>query len=35
MKKSNLKEVYTSINQTTEKEVDFESVDLSNHKISL
>ena len=33
MKKSNLKEVYTFINQTTEKEVDFESVDLENHKI--
>ena len=33
MKKSNLKEVYTFINQTTEKEVDFESIDLENHKI--
>ena len=33
MKKSNLKEIYTSINQTTEKDVDFESVDLENHKI--
>ena len=33
MKKSNLKEIYTFINQTTEKEVDFESVDLENHKI--
>ena len=33
MKKSNLKEIYTFINQTTEKEVDFESVDLDNHKI--
>ena len=33
MKKSNLKEIYTYINQTTEKEVDFESIDLPNHKI--
>ena len=33
MKKSNLKEIYTHINQTTEKEVDFESVDLENNKI--
>ena len=33
MKKSNLKEIYTFINQTTEKEVDFESVDLENNKI--
>ncbi|MBR2652296.1 hypothetical protein IKD56_02980 [bacterium] len=33
MKKSNLKEIYTYINQTTEKEVDFESVDLENNKI--
>ena len=33
MKKSNLKEIYTFINQTTEKEVDFESIDLDNHKI--
>ena len=33
MKKSNLKEIYTYINQTTEKEVDFESVDLPNNKI--
>ena len=33
MKKSNLKEIYTFINQTTEKEVDFESIDLPNHKI--
>ena len=33
MKKSNLKEVYTYVNQTTEKEVDFESVDLENNKI--
>ena len=33
MKKSNLKEIYTYINQTTEKEVDFESVDLPNQKI--
>ena len=33
MKKSNLKEIYTYINQTTEKEVDFESIDLPNQKI--
>ena len=33
MKKSNLKEIYIYINQTIEKEVDFESVDLENHKI--
>ena len=33
MKKSNLKEIYTFINQTTEKEVDFESIDLPNNKI--
>ena len=33
MKKSNLKEIYAYINQTTEKEVDFESVDLENNKI--
>ena len=33
LKKSNLKEVYTFINQTTEKEVDFESIDLPNNKI--
>ena len=33
MKKSNLKEIYTYINQTTEKEVDFESIDLPNNKI--
>ena len=33
MKKSNLKEVIKTINQTTEKEVDFESVDLENNKI--
>ena len=33
MKKSNLKEIYTYINQTTEKEVDFESINLPNNKI--
>ena len=33
MKKSNLKEIYTYINQTTEKEVDFMSEDLPNNKI--
>ena len=33
MKKLNLKEIYTYINQTTEKEVDFESIDLENNKI--
>ena len=33
MKKSNLKEIYTYINQTTEKEVDFKSEDLPNNKI--
>ena len=33
MQKSNLKEIYTFINQTTEKEVDFESIDLPNNKI--
>ena len=33
MKKSNLKEIYIYINQTTEKEVDFESIDLPNNKI--
>ena len=33
LKKSNLKEVYIYINQTTEKEVDFESIDLPNNKI--
>ena len=33
MKKSNLKEIYTYINQTTEKEVDFKSIDLPNKKI--
>ena len=29
----NLKEVYAYINQTTEKEVDFKSIDLPNNKI--
>ena len=33
MKKSNLKEIYKCINQTTEKEVDFDSIDLPNNKI--
>ena len=28
-----LREIYTYINQTTEKEVDFESIDLENNKI--
>ena len=33
MKKSNLKAVINTINQTTEKDVDFESIDLENNKI--
>ena len=32
MKKSNLKEIYAYINQTTDKEVDFESIGLPNNK---
>ena len=33
MKKMSLKQVYAYINQTTEKEVDFKSIDLPNNKI--
>ena len=33
MKKFNLKDVYTTINKTIEKEVYFKSIDLENNKI--